>query len=203
MAGNTHGAAGRSLNHLFHTRPLALVVIGGAVFLVLSLIVAILPALALREQSRAAMATMTAPDASVLRGRQVYLREGCGYCHSQFIRPTLIDLPYGRASRVEDFAGQVPPVPGTQRTGPDLSNVGNRQPSWMWQFMHLYNPRSMVPQSIMPSFPWYFDIVDTAEGGNSTYAMVLGPDFIPDGKVAIPTQEAIDLVAYLRSLKQE
>ena len=67
--------------------------------------------------------------------------------------------PQDVAGDARHRAGQDPPVPGTQRTGPDLANVGNRQPSWMWNFMHLYNPRSMVPESIMPSFPWMFEVL--------------------------------------------
>lgn len=192
-----------SLNYIFHRRPVALTVIVGLVFAGLSWIIALQPALELREATRAMIAGRAPLDPSVQRGKAIYLREGCGYCHSQFVRPTLMDMPYGRASRAEDYAGQQPPVPGTQRTGPDLSNVGVRQPSWMWQFLHLYNPRSMVPESIMPSFAWYFEIVDGAEAADQPWVLSLSEDFIPAGKVAIPTQEAIDLVTYLRSLKQE
>ena len=147
------------INHIFHSKPVALVVTVGITFFVLSWLVALGPALKMREETRATIAAMQPADPTVQRGKQVYLAEGCGYCHSQFVRATFVDAPYGRAHTAADYAGQNPPVPGTQRTGPDLSNVGVRQPSWMWNFMHLYNPRAMVPESIMPSFPWLFDVM--------------------------------------------
>ena len=177
--------------------------ISGTVFLALSWLVSIGPALGLRALSTSAAAGQPAQDPVIAQGRAIYLREGCGYCHSQFVRPTLIDFPYGRASTIADYATEQPPLAGTQRTGPDLSNVGSRQPSWIWQFMHLYNPRSMVEGSLMPSYPWYFEIVDAAAARNEVYAITLGPEFIPPGKAAIPTAEAVALVTYLRSLRQE
>lgn len=194
------------INHIFHHRPLALVIVVGGIFAALSWVVAISPALSLREDTMATIAKMQPADESVQRGKQVYLAEGCGYCHSQFIRPTFIDAPYGRAHVAADYAGQNPPVPGTQRTGPDLANVGARQPSWMWNFMHLYNPRVMVPESIMPSFPWMFDVMTAKEAQSheyGLYAAALPPEFLEEGLMAVPRQEAVDLVAYLRSLKQE
>lgn len=191
------------LNQLFHTRPVALVVVSGTVFLALSWLVSIGPALDLRTLSEAAARGQPAADPVIAQGRALYLREGCGYCHSQFVRPTLIDLPFGRASTIADYATEQPPLAGTQRTGPDLSDVGSRQPSWIWQFMHLYNPRSMVEGSLMPSYPWYFEVVDAAAAQDEIHAIRLGPDFMPPGKAAIPTPEAVALVTYLRSLRQE
>lgn len=194
------------LNHFFHTKPVALVATVGITFFSLSWLIALGPALQLRQASLAEIADRTPADAAVQRGKAVYLAEGCGYCHSQFVRGTFVDAPYGRAHTAADYAGQNPPVPGTQRTGPDLSNVGNRQPSWMWNFMHLYNPRTMVPESIMPSFPWMFDVLPDAAAENhefAIYAAAFTPEFLEEGLVALPRQEAVDLVTYLRSLKQE
>ena len=194
------------LNHIFHTRPVALVCIVGLIFLALSWIIMINPALEMQRATRVANAGNIVPAEDVQRGRQIYISEGCGYCHSQFVRPTLVDVNYGRASAATDYVGQHPPMPGTQRTGPDLSNVGSRQPSWMWQFMHLYNPRSMVPDSLMPSYPWYFEVTTleqakTHEFGD--YASAFPAEILADGLVAVPTQTAVDLISYLRSLKQE
>ncbi|MEO0823002.1 MAG: cbb3-type cytochrome c oxidase subunit II [Pseudomonadota bacterium] len=194
------------INHFFHTRPVALVVIVGAIFFALSWVIAVRPALSLRAETLRLMATQPAPDPSIARGRALYIAEGCGYCHSQLVRATFVDAPYGRATVAADYAGQRPPMPGTQRTGPDLSDVGTRQPSWMWQFMHLYNPRSMVPQSVMPSFPWYFEVMPRAEAEAhefGLYAAAFDASILAPGLVAVPTQEAVDLVAYLRALKQE
>ena len=191
------------LNALFHRRPAAIVVIGAAVFGALSFLIALRPALDLDAAAVARPAASA--DPSVARGRALYLAEGCGYCHSQFVRPLFIDVAYGRASEVADYAGASPPLLGTERTGPDLSTVGIRQPSVMWNLLHLFNPRSMVPESVMPGFPWYFEIVDRprAPDGASDYVLALPEPFLPAGKVALPRCEALDLVAYLQSLRQE
>jgi cytochrome c oxidase cbb3-type subunit II len=191
------------LNALFHRRPEAIVVIGAAVFGVLSFLIALRPALDLNAAAAARPASE--PDAAVARGRALYLAEGCGYCHSQFVRPLFIDAAYGRASEAADYADAAPPLLGTERAGPDLSNVGIRQPSVMWNLLHLFSPRSMVPESVMPGFPWYFEIVDRQRAGDGAgdYVLALPEPFLPAGKVALPRREALDLVAYLQSLRQE
>jgi cytochrome c oxidase cbb3-type subunit 2 len=191
------------LNALFHRRPAAIVVIGAAVFGALSFLIALRPALDL-DAATAARPTANA-DPAVARGRALYLAEGCGYCHSQFVRPLFADAAYGRASEAADYAQAAPPLLGTERIGPDLSNVGIRQPSVMWNLLHLFNPRSMVPDSVMPGFPWYFEIVDRRGVPDSVGDYVLAPpgSFLPAGKVALPRREALDLVAYLQSLRQE
>ncbi len=146
---------------------------------------------------------LPAVDAAVARGRLIYMAEGCGYCHSQFVRPALIDTPYGRPSRAADYAGATPPLVGTQRNGPDLAAVGERQTSHVWNLYHLFNPRSMVPDSIMPSYPWYFDVVDKSSAPPGEVTLVLDEPFLPMGKVARPKSGALDLVAYLLSVKQQ
>jgi cytochrome c oxidase cbb3-type subunit 2 len=190
------------LNALFHRSPVSIVVIGAAVFGALSALVALRPAI---ELDASTPLPLRAQSTAVMRGRALYLAEGCGYCHSQLVRPIFVDAAYGRASDVADYADATPPLVGTERTGPDLANVGIRQPSVMWNLLHLYNPRSMVPDSVMPGFPWYFEIVDRAQAptGPNAYVLVLGEPFLPAGKVALPHREALDLVAYLETLKQE
>jgi hypothetical protein len=206
------------LNALFHRRPEAIVLIGAAVFGLLSCLVALRPALDLNAADAARVVAPSPadgpspadaappPDAAVARGRALYLAEGCGYCHSQFLRPLYVDRPYGRPSAPADYADAAPPLLGTQRTGPDLSDVGRRQPSLMWNLLHLFNPRSMVPRSVMPGFPWYFDIVDRsslpANPAPGSYVLVLPEPFLSAGKVALPRPAALDLVAYLQSLRQ-
>jgi cytochrome c oxidase cbb3-type subunit 2 len=190
------------LNALFHRSPVAIVVIGAAVFGALSFLVALRPAI---ELDASTPLSLRAQSAAVARGRALYLAEGCGYCHSQLVRPIFVDAAYGRPSDATDYADATPPLVGTERTGPDLANVGIRQPSVMWNLLHLFNPRSMVPDSVMPGFPWYFEIVDRAQApiGPNAYVLVLGEPFLPPGKVALPHREALDLVAYLETLKQE
>jgi cytochrome c oxidase cbb3-type subunit II len=189
------------LNALFHRRPAAVVVIGAAVFGALSFLIALRPALEMN--AAAAPRAATNGDPAVARGRALYLAEGCGYCHSQFVRPLFVDAAYGRPSDVSDYAAAAPPLLGTERTGPDLSTVGIRQPSVMWNLLHLFNPRSMVPDSVMPAFPWYFEIVDRQRAPAADYVLAPPEPFLPVGKVALPRREALDLVAYLQSLRQE
>jgi cytochrome c oxidase cbb3-type subunit II len=134
------------------------------------------------------------------QGRSVYAANGCGYCHTQQVRPLAEDKVFGRPSAPGDFAYQTPELLGSERTGPDLTDVGSRRGSDVWQYMHLYNPRSVVPQSIMPSFSWMFRVVDRAPAGVSPVPIPAG--FAPAHGVVIPTQKAQALVAYLLSLKQ-
>jgi cytochrome c oxidase cbb3-type subunit 2 len=190
------------LNALFHRSPVSIVVIGAAVFGALSFLVALRPAI---ELDASTPLSLRAQGTAVARGRALYVAEGCGYCHSQLVRPIFVDAAYGRPSDATDYADATPPLVGTERTGPDLANVGIRQPSVMWNLLHLFNPRSMVPDSVMPGFPWYFEIVDRAQAptGPNAYVLVLGEPFLPPGKVALPNREALDLVAYLETLKQE
>ncbi len=100
-------------------------------------------------------------------GRDVYVANGCGYCHTQQVRPLPQDKIFGRASAPGDFAYQTPELLGSERTGPDLTNAGVRQPSTVWQFIHLYNPRAVVPESIMPAFDWMFKVVEQAPAGTT------------------------------------
>ena len=99
-----------------------------------------------------------------------------------------------------DFAYQTPELLGSQRTGPDLTNIGARQPSAVWQYIHLYNPRAVVPESVMPAFDWMFQVVDHVPPGATPIA--LPKAYAPAVGVVVPTHEAQALLAYLLSLKQ-
>jgi cytochrome c oxidase cbb3-type subunit 2 len=133
-------------------------------------------------------------------GRDVYVANGCSYCHTQQVRPLNEDKVFGRPSAASDFKYQTPELLGSERTGPDLTNVGVRQPSSVWQYIHLYNPRAVVPESIMPSFGWLFDLVDRAPAGAT--AVPLPKAYSPPRGVVVPTHRAEALIAYLASLKQ-
>lgn len=110
-------------------------------------------------------------------GRKIYMKNGCGYCHSQFVRKVGDDpLRYGPASKAWEYSRQYPQLFGTRRIGPDLTREGGVH-SDRWQYVHLYDPRMIAPWSIMPRFPWLFD-----------------------GSPDKPTREAKALVAYLQSL---
>lgn len=92
--------------------------------------------------------------AVVLEGRDIYIREGCHVCHTQMIRPLRAEVErYGHYSVAGESVYEHPFLWGSKRTGPDLARVGKRY-SDEWQKAHLYNPRNVVPASIMPAFPW-------------------------------------------------
>ncbi|ALG67340.1 cytochrome-c oxidase, cbb3-type subunit II [Beggiatoa leptomitoformis] len=93
-------------------------------------------------------------DALSLAGRDVYVREGCYLCHSQMIRPFRAETErYGHYSVAGEFVYDRPFQWGSKRTGPDLHRVGGRY-SDDWHRLHLLNPRMVVPESIMPGYPW-------------------------------------------------
>jgi len=178
-------------------------------FLVLTLGVAIMPAIS-NEKNNAPL-----PDAPVLsedavKGKALFVANGCVVCHTQQVRNVDMDKMWGqRPSIAADYASNhrtdvwrnTATLMGTERTGPDLTNVGMRQPSRDWHLVHLFNPRAVVEQSIMPALPWLFELKDAVEKGD----VVVN---VPERFLAVPTQkvvatkEALQLVAYLQSLKQ-
>ncbi len=92
-----------------------------------------------------------------LTGRDIYIREGCYACHSQMIRPFRAETErYGHYSVAGEFVYDRPFQWGSKRTGPDLARVGGRY-SDDWQRVHMINPRDVVPESIMPGYPWLAD----------------------------------------------
>lgn len=91
-----------------------------------------------------------------IEGRDIYIREGCNVCHSQMIRPFRAETErYGHYSVAGESVYNHPFLWGSKRTGPDLARVGGRY-SDDWHRAHLYNPRDVVPESKMPSYPWLF-----------------------------------------------
>lgn len=89
-----------------------------------------------------------------LAGRDIYIRESCMVCHSQMIRPFRAETErYGHYSVAGEFVYDRPFQWGSKRTGPDLARVGGRY-SDAWHRVHLINPRDVVPESIMPGYPW-------------------------------------------------
>lgn len=168
------------------------------VYVVLALMMGVFPGLELsKTPAGPGVKPLTPLEAE---GRAVYAANGCGYCHTQQVRPLQEDEVFGRPSAPGDFAYQTPELLGSERTGPDLTDVGTRRGSDVWQYMHLYDPRSVVPESIMPSFSWMFRVVDRAPAGVNPVPIPAG--FAPAHGVVVPTRKAQALVAYLLSLKQ-
>lgn len=111
------------------------------------------------------------------KGRRIYIREGCWYCHSQFVRPVDFEVArYGKASESWEHLNDLPHLYGTRRIGPDLAREAGKR-SNDWHFAHLYQPHKVVQDSVMPSFTWLFH-----------------------GRATKPTQEGKALVAYLQTL---
>jgi cytochrome c oxidase cbb3-type subunit 2 len=89
-----------------------------------------------------------------LLGRDIYIREACSVCHSQQIRPLVAEVQrYGPYSRAGEFVYDRPFLWGSKRTGPDLHRIGGKY-SDDWHRLHFINPRDVVPNSIMPGYPW-------------------------------------------------
>ncbi len=137
-----------------------------------------------------------------LRGREVYIANGCVYCHSQQPRAKAFapdfSRGWGRATVAGDYAYDQPHLLGTMRTGPDLMNIGVRQPSDAWHLGHLYQPRAYVPGSIMPSYPFLFERKAKADKDDVVVHLPVGQE--PAGQVVVARPEAVDLVKYLLSL---
>lgn len=92
-------------------------------------------------------------------GRKIYVREACWHCHSQYIRPVSNeDKRWGPVSEALEYQNvlQMPPLFGTRRVGPDLIREAGRR-SNDWHVAHFHNPVDVVPTSVMPSYPWFYD----------------------------------------------
>ena len=104
-----------------------------------------------------------------LEGRDIYIREGCVGCHSQMVRPFRAETErYGHYSVAGESVYDHPFLWGSKRTGPDLARVGGRY-SDDWHRAHLYNPRNVVPESKMPSYPWLVE--NTLDGKDTAKKM--------------------------------
>ena len=177
-----------------------LLVAGGStlVYACLAVLMGVLPGIELsKTPPGSGVEPLTALQAE---GRDIYVANGCSYCHTQQVRPLPQDKIFGRPSAPGDFAYQTPELLGSQRTGPDLTNVSARQPSSVWHYIHLYNPRAVVPDSIMPAFEWMFKVVDQAPTGVTPVPLPAG--YAPAHGVVVPDHRAEALIAYLLSLKQ-
>jgi cytochrome c oxidase cbb3-type subunit 2 len=178
-------------------------------FVGLSFFVAVLPAL--NNQKNNAPLPGTAPlTGEILAGKHVFIANGCVSCHSQQVRNVDMDKNWGtRPGVAADYANNTrmkwwmntATLMGTERTGPDLTNIGNRLPAADWHLLHLYNPRAVVEESIMPAYPWLFEWKDNAAEGDKVINVPVEFTNGKSGKL-VAREEALQLVAYLQSLKQ-
>jgi cytochrome c oxidase cbb3-type subunit 2 len=177
-------------------------------FLALTVLVAILPALN-NQRNNAVLPGYDRPSEAVVKGRKLFIANGCVACHTQQVRNVDMDRTWGsRPSMAADYAPihrtdfwrNTATLMGTERTGPDLTNIGTRQPSVEWQLTHLYNPRILVPASIMPAYPWLFSV----KKETTQYDVIVNvpEEAVEQGEKVVANEEALQLVAYLLSLKQ-
>ncbi len=160
-----------------------------------------------------------------LQGRDLYIREGCVGCHSQLVRPFRSETErYGEYSKAGEYVYDHPFLWGSKRTGPDLHRVGKKYPN-LWHYLHMENPSSMSPGSIMPSYPWLLtNTLDTSTTASKISAMrslgvpypegyenvannelkkqaeEIAADLQNAGAPAEPDKEIIALIAYLQRL---
>ena len=142
-----------------------------------------------------------------LEGRDIYIREGCNNCHSQMIRPFRAETErYGHYSLAGEHVWEFPHLWGSKRTGPDLARVGGRY-SDEWHYVHLMNPRNVVPESNMPAFPWLAENKLTGDKTAKKMEVMrsLGVPYtdedIAGAKEAVQGETEMDaLIAYLQSL---
>jgi cytochrome c oxidase cbb3-type subunit II len=178
-------------------------------FLILTLFVAINPALS-NQKNNAPLPYAIRLSADEQAGKILFISNGCVACHTQQVRNIDMDKVWGtRPSVAADYAlnkrmdvwRNTATLMGTERTGPDLTNIGNRQPSLAWHLLHLYQPRAVVAQSIMPAYPWLFEEKSKLEASDVEISV---PDKFLAGKKGriVATKEALQLVAYLQRLKQ-
>ncbi|WP_040482085.1 cytochrome-c oxidase, cbb3-type subunit II [Luminiphilus syltensis] len=184
--------------------PLMIVLIIGAISF--GTLVELVP-LAFSKQLATPVEGLEPYSALELEGRDIYIREGCNTCHSQMVRPLRAETErYGHYSVAGEFVYDRPFLWGSKRTGPDLARVGERY-SDAWHRAHLYNPRDVVPESNMPSFPWLFENELNAERVPKKMETLrsLGVPYTDDdiaGAVAaVEGKKEIDaVVAYLQQL---
>jgi cytochrome c oxidase cbb3-type subunit 2 len=139
------------------------------------------------------------------QGAAVYRAEGCLYCHSQQVRHDKLGNDeargYGdRRSVPLDYVLDDPPLVGTMRTGPDLSNIAVRQPSDMWHHVHLFDARIVSKGSVMPPLRFLYKVVHE-DPGSKGYA--LDDSYYGEKSWIVPEPDALALVAYLKTRHQD
>ena len=224
LAKNYHGPKNEHWHRkLFERRPVMLLV-GSLVVILIGGLVELIPTF-LVESNVPTISSVKPYTPLELQGRDLYIREGCNNCHTQMVRPFRSETErYGEYAKAGEFVYDHPFLWGSKRTGPDLLRVGGKYPD-SWHYHHMYEPESMSPGSIMPSYPWLLE--DELDASN-TEAMInamrtLGVPYAPgyetqaladlakqseeivarlkgSGVEVKPEKEIIALIAYLQRL---
>src|SRR5690606_30471860 len=193
----------------FHKNHRQLLITIILVFSILSFGIAVLPAYQMQQNNAPLPSAQPMTDAE-LKGLKVFISEGCVACHTQQVRNIEMDNMWGdRPSMPSDYHyskkrldiwRQSPSLLGSERTGPDLTSVGERQPGDQWHLLHLFNPRIVVEESIMPAYPWLFKYEENPE--EDAVSIEIPEEYRTEKGKVVATEEAMQLVAYLKSLKQ-
>lgn len=193
----------------FHKNHRQLLITIFLVFSILSFGIAVLPAYQMQQNNAPLPSAAPMTDAE-LKGLNIFIAEGCVACHTQQVRNIEMDNMWGdRPSMPSDYHyskkrldiwRQSPSLLGSERTGPDLTNVGKRQPGDQWHLLHLYNPRIVVEESVMPAYPWLFEHQE--KPGKEAVTIDIPDTFKKGHGTVVATEDALNLVAYLKSLKQ-
>lgn len=195
----------------FHKEHKNLVLTAGVVFIALSIMIAILPAFQMQETEP--IPGQKPLSANERKGLRVYVAENCMACHTQQVRNIEMDNVWGSRPSIPsdyffskkrlDVWRQSPSLLGSERTGPDLTNIGKRQPSEDWHLLHLYNPRAVVPESVMPSYVWLFREVDSTLVGKDDKTIAVPKEYFnKPGMKIVATEDALLLIEYIKSLQQ-
>ncbi|REC46986.1 cbb3-type cytochrome c oxidase subunit II [Chryseobacterium pennipullorum] len=181
-----------------------------ALFLFLTFYIAIIPAMENQKINNPLPRQAKVLTNAERAGKMVYIENGCVACHTQQVRSVEMDNVFGKRpsiaadfaiNRRTDFWRNTANLMGTQRAGPDLTSVGERQPSAEWHLIHLFQPRAAIEASIMPSYEFLFIERDYLQPGD--VEVKVPQKFLKNkGKKIVATQKALLLVAYLKSLKQ-
>jgi cytochrome c oxidase cbb3-type subunit I/II len=148
-------AMGRKWHHWLEAKP-ALFTVLTVLAILIGGIVEFIPT-AMVESNIPKIASVKPYTPLELIGRDIYIREGCNNCHSQMIRPFRSETErYGEYSKAGEFVYDYPFLWGSRRTGPDLHRVGGKYPD-SWHYLHMNEPESTSPQSIMPRYPWMYE----------------------------------------------
>ncbi len=195
----------------FHKDHKKLVITAFAVYVLLSVIIAVAPAVEMKNVQP--LPTQPPLSEIELKGLKMFVKENCMACHTQQVRNIEMDKVWGdRPSMPSDyyyskqrlgFWQQSASLLGSERTGPDLTNAGKRQPGKEWHLLHFYNPRIVVKESIMPAYPWlYEEKTESAIAPEDVVVPVPEPFRQNKNTKVVATDDLLHLIAYIQTLKQ-
>lgn len=195
----------------FHKDHKTLVLTALIVYVMLSFIIAVIPSYQMLEvEPLPDQPELTAIE---LKGLNTFVSENCMACHTQQVRNIEMDKVWGdRPSMPSDyfyskqrlgFWQQSASLLGSERTGPDLTNAGKRQPGKEWHLLHFYNPRIVVQESVMPAYPWLYAEKNESDITEEDVVVPVPEKYLKNkNKKVVATDAVLHLIAYIQTLKQ-